>query len=547
MDKNALIKCPYCNNVVPKNVLLCPHCNHILRDERNMEGNEELNIANNSQDNNVFSNNTNPVFVFNQDSEKKTKPVFSINKLMFLFIGILIGASIACLTILGISRFSINDSKQNTDMLETQADKKKLQEETTDINNVFDGETQEKAKTDEAADGMPSNSYASIGIGENVLVNTEDGDVEISVDGGSLVDWNIYDGGNRTGAGTAIASIRCKIKNISHEHWEYLGYSLASSGYFQLLDENDVAVAYYDISGPVDGVYEPNVDVAKGATRYVSMPFVVNDNLTKASVVLGKQYLLEIDFDKTGELINNNTEAKTNGIVNSMGNDEDVGQDTPEEKHVDKNIDNIESDFVYVNNGSEVQINGYTGRGGHVVIPDQIEGSVVTRIATNAFRGATNITSIVLPKQLKFIGDSAFYGLKNLSGIVLLPETMTEMEGHVFQSTKITGVLVQSSCTVGINAFANIPTLKYFYVKDGCAPKIGISVFGYSESLEIVIFPSTVIDIEAQTFEGCNKATIYTPAGSYAEEYAKNNFISVNTERYAEEAEAYQKELEKYQ
>lgn len=344
MDKNALIKCPYCNNVVPKNVLLCPHCNHILRDERNMEGNEELNIANNSQDNNVFSNNTNPVFVFNQDSEKKTKPVFSINKLMFLFIGILIGASIACLTILGISRFSINHSKQNTDMLETQADKKKLQEETTDINNVFDGETQEKAKTDEAADGMPSNSYASIGIGENVLVNTEDGDVEISVDGGSLVDWNIYDGGNRTGAGTAIASIRCKIKNISHEHWEYLGYSLASSGYFQLLDENDVAVAYYDISGPVDGVYEPNVDVAKGATRYVSMPFVVNDNLTKASVVLGKQYLLEIDFDKTGELINNNTEVKTNGIVNSMGNDEDVGQDTPEEKHVDKNIDNIEMD-----------------------------------------------------------------------------------------------------------------------------------------------------------------------------------------------------------
>lgn len=105
-----------------------------------------------------------------------------------------------------------------------------------------------------------------------------------------------------------------------------------------------MAVAYYDISGPVDGVYEPNADVAKGATRYVSMPFVVNDNLTKASVVLGKQYLLEIDFDKTGELINNNTEVKTNGIVNSMGNDEDVGQDTPEEKHVDKNIDNIEMD-----------------------------------------------------------------------------------------------------------------------------------------------------------------------------------------------------------
>ena len=39
-----------------------------------------------------------------------------------------------------------------------------------------------------------------------------------------------------------------------------------------------------------------------------------------------------------------------------------------------------QSDFIYVNNGTEVQINGYQGSGGHVVIPNEIDGSTVTKM-----------------------------------------------------------------------------------------------------------------------------------------------------------------------
>ncbi|MCZ7636661.1 MAG: hypothetical protein M5U12_11915 [Verrucomicrobia bacterium] len=46
-------------------------------------------------------------------------------------------------------------------------------------------------------------------------------------------------------------------------------------------------------------------------------------------------------------------------------------------------------DFTYESSGSSVTITGYTGPGGHVVIPDTMDGLPVTSIGYAAFRGAT--------------------------------------------------------------------------------------------------------------------------------------------------------------
>lgn len=208
----------------------------------------------------------------------------------------------------------------------------------------------------------------------------------------------------------------------------------------------------------------------------------------------------------------------------------------------DPQVDNnptSESDFLYVNNGTEVQINGYNGNGGKVVIPTEIEGSAVTRIAPNAFSGAENVTGIVLPGNLQYIGDSAFYRLKNLTGVVVIPETVTEIEGHAFQSTSLTGVIINSSCKLNVNAFANITPLEFVYVSEGCSPKVGTSVFSYAEKLSTVVFPESVTEIKDETFKACNYAVIYTPQGSFAEEYANRNFIKVDTARYLDQVAAF--------
>lgn len=204
------------------------------------------------------------------------------------------------------------------------------------------------------------------------------------------------------------------------------------------------------------------------------------------------------------------------------------------EKSTDNTNPASKTDFVYVNNGSEVQINGYKGNGGRVVIPTEIEGSIVTRIAANAFKDAENITGIVLPEKLQYIGDNAFYGLSNLTGVAVIPNTVTVIEGHAFQSTQLTGLVIKSSCEININAFANISTLEFVYVEESCAPKIGTSAFSYAEKLTTAIFPNTMVEIKDETFFACNNMIIFTTSGSFAETYANRNFIKVDTNSYAE-------------
>lgn len=217
-----------------------------------------------------------------------------------------------------------------------------------------------------------------------------------------------------------------------------------------------------------------------------------------------------------------------------------------ENDNISNNVPSSDSDFIYVNNGREVQINGYKGDGGRVVIPDEIDGAVVTRIATDAFKGAENITSIILPKNLQYIGDGAFYALKNLTGVLVIPETVTVIDGHAFQSTRLTGLVIKSSCEIGVNTFANIDSLEFIYVEEGCAPKIGISAFCYAEALTVAVFPKTIVNIKDETFNACNSMVIYTPQGSYAEEYANRNFIGVNTESYTKKVADFEKQYGKH-
>lgn len=199
----------------------------------------------------------------------------------------------------------------------------------------------------------------------------------------------------------------------------------------------------------------------------------------------------------------------------------------------------VESDFIYVNNGTEVQINGYKGNGGNIAIPNEIEGSVVTRIAPNAFKESESITSVVLPEKLQYIGDNAFYGLENLTGVLVIPETVTVVEGHAFQSTRLTGLVIKSSCDIKINAFANITTLEFIYVEEGCSPVIGTSAFSYAEELSAAVFPNTMVEIKDETFKACNNMVIYTQPGSFSEKYANKNFISVNTKDYEAQKESF--------
>ena len=201
-------------------------------------------------------------------------------------------------------------------------------------------------------------------------------------------------------------------------------------------------------------------------------------------------------------------------------------------------------DFRYASNGSEVRINKYLGKGGMVVIPDFIDGLPVTRIAENAFcpyhnKNAERVTGIQLPGQLEYIGGDAFQGLEKLTGILILPPTLKEVDSHAFQSTSLTGLIVQSSCNLELNSFANIYGLEFIYVAKGCAPVIDTSVFSYAEALQDLVLPKEIRDIVDDTFHGCNDAVLYAPKNSYAAKYGQKSFMCVNTDQYEKMSDYY--------
>jgi hypothetical protein len=68
--------------------------------------------------------------------------------------------------------------------------------------------------------------------------------------------------------------------------------------------------------------------------------------------------------------------------------------------------------------------------------------------------GSSN-SSIKLPKNLKKIGDSAFYNCKNLGGAITIPAGVTEILSYTFCNTNITEVTIPDSVAmIGENTFS---------------------------------------------------------------------------------------------
>lgn len=111
-------------------------------------------------------------------------------------------------------------------------------------------------------------------------------------------------------------------------------------------------------------------------------------------------------------------------------------------------VEEVESDFVIDENGV---ITAYNGSQTELVIPNQVDGVIVTEIGDSVF-DKKGLTSVEIPDTVITIGESAFRGNKLTS--IRLPMSLETIKKGAFQGNTLGSLAVPSSVkTIGNTAF----------------------------------------------------------------------------------------------
>jgi len=104
-------------------------------------------------------------------------------------------------------------------------------------------------------------------------------------------------------------------------------------------------------------------------------------------------------------------------------------------------------DWTYNVSNNQATITGYTGAGGAVTIPSEVNGNSVTSIGDGAFYSNANITGITIPTSVITIGQSAFRSCMSLTS-VSVPNSVTSIGNSAFwDSTALTHVTLPEKFT----------------------------------------------------------------------------------------------------
>jgi hypothetical protein len=139
---------------------------------------------------------------------------------------------------------------------------------------------------------------------------------------------------------------------------------------------------------------------------------------------------------------------------------------------------------------------------GSVTVPGTLEGKTVVSLGNNAFKGASNITSVVIPESIKEIGLWAFSGCTSLSNVNL--GNVEKLSNMAFNNcTALTSIKLPKTLTkIASGApFSGCTNLKHIELEDGMTV-IPNYVCASTPITEITI-PNTVKEIGLWAFSDC--------------------------------------------
>ncbi len=153
----------------------------------------------------------------------------------------------------------------------------------------------------------------------------------------------------------------------------------------------------------------------------------------------------------------------------------------------------------------------------------------ITTIETGAFKGCSELRKVTLPKSLISIESDAFRECKKLEMVCFNGENNTDGS----DAEEADGLK-----SIDGSAFWGCDALKEIKIPN-TVKTIGNYAFYCCSKLTNIVFPETLEELGSFAFYGtaytlpfwnCEKLTIYTSAGSVAEQYAKDHGIPVVTD-----------------
>jgi hypothetical protein len=173
----------------------------------------------------------------------------------------------------------------------------------------------------------------------------------------------------------------------------------------------------------------------------------------------------------------------------------------------------VQGQFGYRINpgGASITITNYSGPGGAVTIPTNLDGLTVVDIANGedpVF--STNVTSVTIPESVVILGGYAFEGCEGLTGVTI-PDSVTNIGTSAFQ-----GCFYLTNVTVPGSVIDLEPYLFYFCIRltnvtisDGITA-IEPSAFEGCYALASVTIPGSVSNIFPYAFAYCTSLTNVT-------------------------------------
>jgi len=163
----------------------------------------------------------------------------------------------------------------------------------------------------------------------------------------------------------------------------------------------------------------------------------------------------------------------------------------------------VSGDYVYTDIIGGARIDSYTGAGGHVDIPEALNGRVVKEIGMDAFHGCTRLIDVTIPDTVTSLGVRSFYDCPNLESVFLGNGITSIGNGSFWGGSSLKTLIIPASVTsIGYAAF------------NGCNALLSINI------------PASVTSIADAVFGGCTLLTIHGVTGSTAQTYATSKGIT---------------------